>query len=89
MGRFLLVYIIKLAAPEVDPDEVVKKVREVVPDNIEMKEGTKVVPLFFGIKGIEAQFILPEEEGLQEKLEDILRSVEGVSEVEVKFTTRL
>ncbi len=89
MGKFLLVYLIKLESPEVDPEEVTKKIRENLPEDFQMQDEVKIKPLFFGIKGIEAQFILPEHEGIQDKLEDYLRNTEGVSEVEVQYMTRL
>ncbi len=89
MGKFLLVYLIKLESPEIDPDQVVQSIRGNLPDGFQMQDKTEVKPLFFGIKGINAQFILPEEEGIQDRLEDFLRGIEGVAEVEVEYMTRL
>ncbi len=89
MGKFLLVYLIKLESPEVDPDDVTKRIRDNLPEKFQMQDEVKIKPLFFGIKGIEAQFILPEEEGIQDTLENYLRETEGVSDVEVQYMTRL
>ena len=89
MGKFLLVYLIKLSSPEVDAEATAKVIREKLPEKFQMQDKTEIKPLFFGIKGISAQFILPEEEGIQDVLEDYLRSFDEVSEVEVEYMTRL
>ncbi len=75
-------------------------VYHITPDSIEgfdkVKEGVENLnpekveeePLAFGMKMVKATFIVPEEEGKLDELEDNLRSLEGVGSVEIGRTTR-
>ncbi len=92
MGEVLLQYMIKGSSPEVDLEAVAKEVREklaTVDERIKMQDGVEIKPLYFGIKGATVQFIIPEEDGLQDKLEEYLREFEGVEDAELTFVSRL
>lgn len=92
MGEIMCQYDIKGESPETDLDEVVAKIRETLTtldERLKMQNTHEIKPLFFGIKAAICQFILPEEDGMQDKLEEFLESQEGVSEIELSFTTRL
>lgn len=89
MATVLLVYEIRPESPEINPDELVEKIKANLPEGCEMKEQYEKKPLFFGIVGIVAQFIIPERDGAQDELEDYLRSIEGVSSIQMTFVTRL
>ncbi len=85
-------YDIKGKSPDTDMDKVAEKVREKLPSldtRFKMQLGVEIKPLFFGIKAAVAQFILPEEDGVQDKLEEWLLKQEGVADIELSFTTRL
>lgn len=46
-------------------------------------------PIGFGIVALEAHFVVPEEEGASSRLEDEVKALEGVGEVEVVESSRL
>ncbi|MHA1686569.1 MAG: elongation factor 1-beta [Candidatus Heimdallarchaeaceae archaeon] len=89
MGSVLLVYEIRPESPEIKPEDIVEKIRANLPQDCEMKEHYDKKPLFFGIVGIVAQFIIPERDGAQDELEDYLNSIEGVSSIQMTYVTRL
>jgi len=50
----------------------------------------KIEPIAFGLKALKLTVLIPEEtEGGTYSLEEAIKSVEGVSEVEVEFVSRL
>jgi len=89
MGRVLLVYEIRPESPEIKPKELADKIRKGLNPKFEMKEQVDEKPLYFGLVGIVAQFIIPEEDGAQDELEEYLENIEGVSSIQVEFVTRL
>ncbi|RMG31602.1 MAG: elongation factor 1-beta [Methanobacteriota archaeon] len=92
MGEVLLQYMIKGSSPEVDLEAVAKEVREklaTVDKRIKMQDGVEIKPLYFGIKGATVQFIIPEEDGMQDKLEEFIRGIDGVEDAELTFVSRL
>ncbi len=92
MGEIMCQYDLKGESPETDLDKVVAEVRSrlsEVDERIKMQNEFQTKPLFFGIKAAVCQFILPEEDGIQDKLENFLEGIDGISEFELSFTTRL
>ncbi len=92
MGEVLLQYKIKGSSPDVDLEAIAKSIREklaTVDDRIKMQDGVKIEPLYFGIKGATVQFIIPEEDGMQDKLEEYIKEFEGVEDAELTFVSRL
>jgi len=89
MGEVLLVYEIRPETPEVTPKRLEELVRSKLPENVQMQDNPEEKPLFFGLVGIIGQFIIPEEDGAQDNLEDILNSIEEVSSIQMTFVTRL
>ena len=89
MGTVLLVYEIRPEAPEITPQELEKSIRDGLSEKYEMKEKIEEKPLFFGITGIVAQFIIPEEDGAQDELEDYITALKCVSTIQMTFVTRL
>jgi len=89
MGEVLLVYEIRPESPETNSDELIKRIREGLNPKFKMKEQVDKKPLFFGLVGLVAQFIIPEEDGAQDELEEYLHNVEGVSSIQMTFVTRL
>ena len=89
MGEVLLVYEIRPETPEVTPKKLEELVRSKLPENVKMQDNPEEKPLFFGLVGIIGQFIIPEEDGAQDNLEDVLNSIEEVSSIQMTFVTRL
>ena len=54
-----------------------------------MQDNPEHKPLFFGLTALVGQFIIPEEDGAQDNLEEILNSIDEVSSIQMTFVTRL
>ncbi len=65
-------------------DEVLNKIKE----KTNLKD-SKIEDVGFGIKIIRGLFIIPDSEGGTDKLEEQLKSIEGISNIEVESATRL
>ncbi len=55
----------------------------------EKAKEVKVEDIGFGIKVIKALFVIPDAEGGTDKLEEEVKAIEGVSNVEVESASRL
>lgn len=95
MGEIMCQFDLKGESPETDLTAVVQSIKEEltsVDERLKMQNfdpEKNIKPLFFGIKAAVCQFIIPEEDGMQTKLEEWLESRDGISEIELSFTTRL
>ncbi len=89
MAQVLYQYDIKTPSPDVDADVMVKMIRDNLPEGFTMQDKPEIKPMFFGIKAAICQFIIPEDDGLQDKLENFLTDLAGLGEYELTFTTRL
>ncbi|MDE1805054.1 MAG: hypothetical protein KGH59_04725 [Candidatus Micrarchaeota archaeon] len=79
MGKVAVLF--KVYAEEGKADEVAAKIRaELMPHGLQLEE------IGFGIKIIKVQFIYEDEQG-SSKIEDSIRKVQGVTEVEVMEET--
>jgi len=88
MAKILLVVKILPTGTEVNLDELVNAIRNNLKDGIELIKFEKE-PLALGLEFIKAQFTLNDAEGQMESLENSVRSVEGVSELEVLNMSRM
>jgi translation elongation factor aEF-1 beta len=89
MAEVLLVYEIRPETPETTPKDLEKKIRKNLSPRFKMQNDPEEKPLFFGLVGIVGQFIIPEEDGAQDELEEFLNSLEEVSSIQMTFVTRL
>lgn len=74
--------------PDVDMEQLMIKIRNSVPDGIDIAE-IKVEPVAFGLKKIVLSTVMDDAEGLVDSLENALLSVEGVQSAECIATTLL
>lgn len=73
----------------IDLEELVKKIKEKLPADHEITRYEKE-PIAFGLHALRLYIVLPEEsEGGTSRLEDAIRGIKGVEEVEVEAVHRL
>jgi elongation factor 1-beta len=75
------------AEAESDLDYVLQIIKKTIPQGMEMK-GHAIEPIAFGLKAIVGDFILDDAEGQMDKLEETIKNVEGVGEIEVMNISR-
>jgi elongation factor 1-beta len=75
------------ADAESNLDSVLQSIKKSMPQGMEMK-GHAIEPIAFGLKAIIGDFLLEDAEGQMDKLEESIKSVEGVGEIEVTNISR-
>ncbi len=88
MGEVMLVYKVMPNDPELDLDELEKKIKETAQKFGKLK-GTREEKVAFGLKAIIPTIVVDEESGAVNELEDALREIEGVQSAEAVDLTRL
>ncbi|HET6780350.1 MAG TPA: elongation factor 1-beta [Nitrososphaera sp.] len=87
MARLVARIRILPADPESNLDYVVESVKKSMPQGMEMKAYV-MEPIAFGLKAILGDFLLDDAEGQMDKLEESIKIVEGVGEIEVTNISR-
>lgn len=82
MGDILTVY--KIFPEEIEhTDIILEKIKEKLPEDFKLNT-IELEPVAFGLKIVKASFVFPDKiGGLSDKLEEFLKSIEEVSEIEV------
>jgi len=87
MARLVARIRILPAEAESNLENVVESIKKSVPKGMEMKSSS-MEPIAFGLKAIIGDFLLDDSEGQMEKLEESIKSVEGVGQIEVTNISR-
>ena len=84
-----LVARIKIMPSDADQniDNILESLKGKIPDKMELKAHAKE-PIAFGIFSLVCDFILDDEEGQMDKLEDSIKQTDGVGEIEIINVSR-
>ncbi len=89
MARVAVIMRVLPSSVELDLEELKARIEKALPEGYKI-EGSGVEPIAFGLKALKLIVSMPEEtEGGTEALEEAIRSVEGVDEVEIEAVHRL
>ena len=89
MAKVLVVTKVYPDSVERNLEELLENIKKVLPQDYEVLQYQKV-PVAFGLNLLKVYIAIPEEtEGGTEKLEELLKKVEGVSEVEIEAVHRM
>jgi elongation factor 1-beta len=87
MARLVVRIRILPAEAESNLEEVVEVIGKSVPEGMELKTSS-MEPIAFGLKAIIGDFLLDDAEGQMDKLEESIKQVDGVGEIEVMNISR-
>ncbi len=87
MGQIAAAYDLMPESTEVDLDNVIAQLSGVLPAGIKLLE-TKILPVAFGLMKVNAGFLIDDsDEEVGGKLEDALRAIPGIENVECVSNT--
>jgi elongation factor 1-beta len=87
MARLVVRIRILPAEAESNLENVVESIKKSLPTGMEMKSSS-MEPIAFGLKAILGDFLLDDAEGQMDKLEESIKSIEGVGQLEVTNISR-
>jgi translation elongation factor aEF-1 beta len=83
MGQVAAVHDLMPDSTDFDLKALSEKIPNMVPEGVKVVR-SEILPLAFGLCMLEVTTIMMDSGGMIEKLEDIYRSVEGITNVETK-----
>ncbi len=87
MGQIAAAYDLMPESTEVNLDEVIAKLGDVIPEGVKILE-TQIKPVAFGLMKVYAGFLIDDtDEEVGSKLENGLRSIAGIENVECVSNT--
>ncbi len=87
MARLVARIRILPAEAESNLEAVTELLRKSMPEGMELKNSS-MEPIAFGLKAIIGDFLLDDAEGQMDKLEESIKQVQGVGEIEVMNISR-
>jgi elongation factor 1-beta len=87
MARLVVRIRILPAEAESNLENVVESIKKSLPTGMEIKSSS-MEPIAFGLKAILGDFLLDDAEGQMDKLEESIKSIEGVGQIEVTNISR-
>jgi len=88
MGKVLTIIKILPETIEVDLKQLLEDIKSKLPENAEFKD-SKEEPIAFGLKALKIAVVVPDAEGGTDILEEIIKNVKGVGQVEIEHATRI
>ncbi len=88
MGKVLMILRIMPSSIEVKPEQLKEDVEKILPEGCKLVNA-KPFPIAFGIVALDTYIEVPEEEGISEKVQSMIKDLESVSEVQVMTVTRV
>jgi len=89
MGQIVAGYDLMPESTEIDLNKIIELLPTIVPAGVKVIE-TKIAPVAFGLMKINVGFLIEDsDESIGSKLEDALRNIEGIENVECVSNTVL